>query len=348
MTKKYYNVHDIIKFNIEINSPFEKLFGNTELQYRSFEVNSVDSIDFSIYIGHFNPDTQDCHILDDNYYIKSNYLYVKNDSYKLAKWHLELSGIDGSSLNVKVDGNPFAYMFFSGYIIDFLIHYMLNKKGYTIIHSSGVSTNDKCVLFSARGGGGKTTISLNLVDAGYKFMGDNFIVLNSGSAFSFCSPLNIFNYNLTGLVKKNLSLKENILLTIKNIIYKFTFGYVKLFLKIHPDTILAGGLTKVATINALFLIIPTNQNTFTLKIIEEKALIKHLVWNQQLEFSYFIKYLLAYSYIFPNSDFSLHWNNYEKNLSLNLESVPKYVINVPLKYDSEAINHILEIVKNEI
>ena len=50
----------------------------------------------------------------------------------------------------------------------------------------------------------------------------------------------------------------------------------------------------------------------------------------------FFEYMLAYSFIFPDSQIAMHhWENLKKNLKETLENVPIYEMEIPLEYNDE-------------
>lgn len=348
MIEKYYNIHNIVKFKIvDKNNFFNRLFSDVFVQYKNFESEEIDKPDITIYLGNFTSSNQDCCILDDKYYVREDYLYCKGDSYKLAKWEFEISGFESGNMIACISNNSIGSMFISGNIIDFLIHYKMNEKGYPMVHASCVSKNTHAQLFSARSGGGKTTIALNLLDNGFDFLGDNFITLHENNVLSFLSPLNIFTYNLTPIIKGNFGVKSRIVLSFKNLLYKVTMGYVKIFTKINVKDIFMEKIIDKSQLEAMFIIIPKEK--FQIGRIGKDELIEHLVMNQKLDSPYFLKYILEYSYMFPESKLANHWNRYKDILGRNLsDDILFYKVEVPQRYDREVFGKILEVIENGI
>jgi len=347
LIEKFYNVNNIIKFKIINNLGFlDKYFDNLVIQYKNFESTNIDNFDFTVYIGRFTPSNERCYILDDNYYIKNNYFYCKNDMYKTAKWSFEIKNFESGNMEARISSNVFGRFFISGFLIDFLIHYKMTEKGYPFIHASGVSKGNSAFLFVGRSGSGKTSIALNFVERGFYYLGDNFIILHKGHALSFLSPLNIFTYNLSPIIRKNIK-NKNLILKIKSLVYKLTLGYVKIFTKINVHDIFPDSIIKQSKIKSIFLILPKKE--LNIKKIEKNELIDHIVMNQKLEFQYFINYLLEYSYMFPDSKFSEnHWKKYREMLKNNLnDDISIYRVEVPQSYDQSIFDEIAKLVENE-
>ncbi|WP_206203429.1 hypothetical protein, partial [Thermococcus sp. GR7] len=128
--------------------------------------------------------------------------------YKLLKWAIEIKNFEKMNdkpIEVNLTISPsilrlfnMSYTLLEGFIVDAFIHYVLTEKGYNLLHASCVAKDDRGIAFIARGGGGKTTLSLNLLRSGFRFVSDNFTILLSNSKVKgFVEPLNIFTYNLS-------------------------------------------------------------------------------------------------------------------------------------------------------
>ena len=77
-------------------------------------------------------------------------------------------------------------------------------------------------------------------------------------------------------------------------------------------------------------------------------MINHLVMNQKLDSLSFLKYMLEYSYTFPDSKLATHWNRYRANLRKNIgEGIPTYKIEVPRKYDKDVFERSMEAMEVE-
>lgn len=341
-----YNIHDIITFEVIDKRKYaaKKIdtFYNQFKYYREFS-NSKNT-DFIINISNFDPQNEECQILDGKYYVKDNYIYCKDEK-KLSKWRIELSNWDKSPTTINISTNIFGNISVLTNFTDFLIHLKMAEKGYPLIHSSGVLIDNRGIAFAARSSGGKTTIATNLMERGFKYFGDNFIVLNSSQIYNFLSPLNLYTYNLTPLIRKNLTFRKKTSIFAKQALYIVSRRYLKLSTKLNLFEILPDQVINQGKLDILFLIIP--KTNFSINKLDKKELIKHLVYNQQIEFMHmpFLNYIYAYSYVFPDSTIGNHWKIYENSLRDAIgDKVKIYKIEVPLKYNSSIIEEIFKFV----
>jgi hypothetical protein len=342
--EKYYSIHDIVNFKIVNNAPFLSRilpFWDTEL--RVFESERKLDPDFTIYLGRFSPQNSNCYILDDRFYIKEDYLFC-SDSYKYARWELRMSGLEGAGLEVHISANPFAWLLLPDLIINPLIWFKLNEKGYAIVHGSGVVKEDRAYIFTGRGAAGKTTIALNLLERGFRLLGDHFVVLNGDAVFSFLSPLHIADFNLTASLRKRMKSRQKVIFWLNQISQKVTglqFGT-----KIGPKTMFPGLTEDKARLRSVFVLLP--RNGFKAEQISKEEFIACMIANQKLESIPFIKYMMEYSYLFPRSNMATHWVRYEENLIRSLsEAKVLYRLEVPPRYDNGTLNNIFEVLQNE-
>jgi len=340
--EKSYSIHDIVTFKIINKDNFlNRLLSNIDLEYKNFESEGVDNPDFTIYLGDFIPSNRECAILDNEYYVKEDYFYCK-DSYKIAKWEFEMSGFEKGNIKVQISANPFASVMISGFIIDPLIIFKMNEKGYPIVHGSCVSKEGHAYLFTAQGGGGKTSTALYSVEKGFNFLGDNYVILDKGYVLSFLSPLNTFFFNLAPIVRKNMGIRNKAKLYSIDLLYKVTG--LGMATKINVKSLFPDSLANKSKQDSVFLLMPKEK--FGIVEIDKEELIGYMVANMKLDSFPFIKYMLEYSYMFPESKMATHWDRYEENLRRNLsDPVTIYRVEVPQKYDINTFEEIWRVIQ---
>lgn len=338
-----YNIHNILTFKIvDENRVLNKIFDTIKIEYKNFESQELKKPDFTIYLGKFTPSNQDCFMLDNKYYVKEDYFYCK-DSHKIAKWEFEMSGFETDELIVRISANPFASMVISGFLIDPLILLKMNENGRPIVHGSCVSKDGHAYLFTAQGGSGKTSTALYSVERGFDFLGDNFIILDKGYALSFLSPLNIFSFNLVPIVKKNMDIKSKAEFYFKVLLHRM--GGPRVVTKINVNSVFPDTLDDESELESIFLLLPKEK--FKIVEMDKNELIHHMVANMKLDSFPFIKYMMEYSFMFPESKMATHWQRYEENLRKNLNDYSSiYRVEVPQKYDMKTFEGILRVIQN--
>lgn len=341
----HYSVHDVVRFKIVEKTGFLKRYlSGTEIQYKNFEADRSDDLDFVVRLGEFTPRNTDCIVLDDKYYIKRDYIFCEEDSYKLAKWKFEISGFESGNMRVSVSSNLSGSFFVSGFIIDSLLRFKLETMGYSVVHASCVSKDGRAIALSSQSGGGKTRIALHLVENEYDFLGDNFLIIKNGRALSFLSPLNVFTYNLSPSIKSSFGFRQNMVLHLKDLVFRASSSRVKIFTKVNPKSVFSQAIVDESELRCVIVLNP--RKDFSTKKISKRELVDRLVNNQKSEFVPFSKYMLEYSYKFDEGIFSDFWHICEENLIKNLpDNLRMLEVEVPPLYDGALLNNILEVIE---
>lgn len=346
---KSFNIHGLVKFRIIYSDNLIKLhFNRVFNEYNYFLSETLENYDFVVVFENFVPTTENSIILEDGkYIIKQNYIYIE-DSYKSAKWRLEIQNFeDNQPTIVRISSNILGSLFVTSWIVDFIIRWKLDTKGYPMVHGSCVAKNGNAFLFPARSGAGKTTVALHLVEKGYSFLGDDFLILCNNEILCFPSMLNIFMYNLTPLIYANLSFYKKISLHIKNLIYKLSFGYAKFLTPVDLTKIIPDRISEKARLKSICILLSSDR--FEVKALTKEECIKYLLFNNKLDSFPFHKYIMEYAYVFPESNLAKYWHMHERNLKNSIDdNIPMYLVKVPRKYDSSTFEKLSKIIEESI
>ena len=342
-----YAIHDLIKIQIKNSTGFLRIFfDTTSRQFQNFVSDNNFPYHFTVEIGPFSRGNKSCTVIDDTYHIADDYIYFK-DRRKLSEWEVEISEIEKSP-KAKIATNFVGNITAPLNIVEFLIQYCLLKKGIPVIHASGVSQEGKCVVFPARSGGGKTTVALSLLDKGFSYLSDNYIILDKGTAKNYLSPLNIFTYNRLPIIEKALSKKQRLSMFFKKGLYTITKGHFKIFEKINPRNIFNDLIANNSPVCLICLLEVNNTSIngqLSSKRIAKDKLIKKLRYNMELDLLPFSKCIYSYGYVFPNRTFSSFWEMYEQTLERNLPRDASFIsIEVPPTWHENSIDKIVELI----
>ncbi len=344
-----YNIHNILKIQIILNKKF-RFFNYINIEHRFFEVENLNNPDIILNIGKFEPSNKDCYIVDNKYYIKNNYFYC-NDSAGKTRWEVEIFGFESGdtiiNLNIKIPGirNLFPILSAHNIFLGPLIDYKLSRNGYFLLHSAGLSKNNKAYLLAGMGGAFKTTLAMDFVrKAGFDFLGDERVILHEKDVWSYPVGLLSFGYRCKYLPTEK---KRNFLDKINLIRYNMN-NYYHLS---HVNVNTVG----VSKLSALFFIGKhSERKSITLNHFDFDKAIYKLVINNKIEmnqsympnlmgisYNPYFKYMLAYSFIFPKGPVAMHWDNLLCNLRRALENVPLYDIELPIEYGDRIFKDIL-------
>ena len=112
----------------------------------------------------------------------------------------------------------------------------------------------------------------------------------------------------------------------------------------NPKEIFPNQIIDKSKLDAVFLLVPKEK--FGAEKTDRGVVINNLFINQKMESFPFLKYLLEYAYVFPESSIATHWEKCKENLVKNLgEGVDLYRVDVPKRYDTGTFEKILEVVE---
>jgi len=104
-------------------------------------------------------------------------------------------------------------------LVEPLIYWKGLHQGFILAHSASVDLDGRGTLISAVGGGGKTTLSLRLVNQGYGFLGDDLaFVTPDGRILAYPRPLHLFTYVTRQLDFLRLRPKTVLVIRLKDVI----------------------------------------------------------------------------------------------------------------------------------
>jgi len=225
-----------------------------------------------------------------------------------------------------------------------MIFLKLFEKGYFMTHSGGICSNKNVILFPGRGGSFKTSLIMDFLrNAEYSYLGDDWVILQNDTVFSFPAHFSIFNYIFSSKKGEDLSFLDRIL-------------FISTFWR--PTSRLKNiAITDQGKLKGIVFIERTTGDTISTKKISGKEAIEKLIENNYLELNSksdtfagfslgpFYTYLTAYSYIFPDSTLSSMWNQWHDNLVSIVNNAACLILYLPNKYTDDIFQNIKKIVE---
>lgn len=346
MIEKDYSIHNIITIRVkDYRNKISRSISLFEKDYHYFLVppNTIQSPDIIIELGNFSPRSGGKIVENDIYYINDDYLFG-SFKYKIAKYSFEVSNFNKESEPVilRINPNLFANRVIHEQVIDFITHFLMNLKGYPTLHASAISKNGKAIVFTGPGGAGKTSFSLFGLKNGFKFMGDDRLILNNGTVFSFpeCVGFHRENINyVSNILKKSDKLK----LFLNDFINFVSRGFLGSCIYLKANDIFSERIEHSSKIKTMIFIQPGSR--FQMSKIDSNKAIEQLYVNQLYENRRFLKHIYNYSTIFPNNKLERSPDDYYNNLKINIpEDLEAYEVRITPN-DYTRINEWLE---NEI
>lgn len=342
-----FKIHDFVTFEIiDLRPNFQRQTSDIKSRYQALQIpyHKDCTPDLIVELGRFSPDIKDCYILDEEYYVRRDYLFHRKEVYKLGSFYqFDYSQLEGNRVRLRINANLTGYPFVAGRIIDFFLFYLLAQKGYSLIHASAVARRGEVFAFSGRGGDGKTTIAISAVqNENYSFLGDNFIICKDGNVYSFISDINIFGYNLNPFIWEKFSSRERTAFHLWGFVFKLTGGYIKIFSTVNPMQLFQNQIIDCGSMHTLVSLL--GGNAFSVRAIDRNLIVKRTVSNMKLEFYSFVRHTEIFACIFPDSFLAQTWNHYENTLLINLtEGIAYYEATIPRRLTEENIDQIFRL-----
>jgi hypothetical protein len=336
-----YNIHGLLGFRIIGNDAKTLRYIDTE--YGLFRVSKLTNPDLTVIIGKFKPKVRGCFIINSKYHIRKNFFYCR-DSYKVAKWIVQIEGLESKRTVVRFDGNIFSPFFLCLYIIEPLLRLKMAKRGFTFLHASGVSDGKTATIFAACKGVGKTLTMINLIRKGGIFLSDDFIILSrNGTVYSYPVAVHLFGHNLKQcpFLLSKLSVRDKMMIMLKNLIYILTRGYAQFQHSIKIQDIFASAkIGSSYPLKTLVFLIKTKKAKIEIKKIPLQKLIKQLMAVIKFNTFYFSDYLMAYTYLFQKGRAAKYWQDVRNNLKKALKGKQLVQIELPERYTSASFKRI--------
>ena len=334
----HYNIHDIVRFQI-IGERGRDWLRDLNLPFSYFEVAAeTANPDITLKIGKFTPSNQDCYLVDHQYYIKENYFYCK-DGEGRARWEVEISGFESGNTVVNFDGGVFGSQqifmperLSQNLLLMPLIGYKLCEKGSFLVHSAAIAKDGQAYLLAGRGGAAKTDLALDFVrKKGFQFLGDDGVIIYRDKVLSFPISLGLVDYRLHRRVNASLEGFYDRIRAIGHLWKGVDCGSMP--------------LARESRLKAVFFMVKTSGTTINKVELDSKEAAGKIAKAANLEAvispspmvmpagsGRYLKYMLAYSFVFPDSRIAKYWSDLEQRLAPVLTAIPVYEIRIQKDY----------------
>lgn len=341
-----YNIHDIVRFQIIRNRKRDWL-RDLNLPFSYFEVEKETAKpDITLNIGKFTPSNQNCYLVDHKYYIKENYFYCKDEEGR-ARWEVEIYGFEDGDTAINFDGRVFGFhqifipeLLPQNLFLMPLIGYKLSKKQCFLVHSAAIAKDGQAYLLAGRGGAFKTALALDFVrQKGFQFLGDDGVIICQDNVLTFPISLGLVSYKLRYPEKGGLEGFYDRISAIRHLRKGVDYDSIP--------------LAQQSRLKAIFFIVKTNKQIVDKAEVDSKQAVSKLAKATNLEAvispcpmvmpagsGRYLKYMLAYSFVFPNSQIAKYWSHLEERVAHVLTATPVYEIKIPQDYTPAVFNEV--------
>jgi len=300
-------------------------------------VNNVYEPDFVIKYGEFKPYTEGSIFIDDKYFIKEGYLFLK-DRYGKCSWDIQIKNFELPKKKVNINATYkgfrkcIKYSSMKNIFVRSLISLHLISRNSALIHASAVCSDGKAFLFVGMPGVFKTSIVMEFIrNYGCEYLGEENTVIKDGVAYPF--PLNIksFEYKLKYFDNENPSSKFQKLQLIKHVLYGKNLNNVP--------------ISKPYKIAEVFLLKKGDSFSITKTELNDNILADFLK-NEKMEIgvtpthmlsgvkeNHFGEYINAYTAVVKKSWLSDIWVNLENIIVDSYRNASIFSVSVPANFN---------------
>ncbi len=297
-------------------------------------------IDVDIAPFDISPPDDACWI--DRRFIVGKDYFACEDTSKILWWKVEIRGWESSDkpTRVRIDRNIFGTAALGSRITDCLIRYKLCLRKAPAIHCCGtVSQSGEGYILSGRSGVGKSTIAMQLLDRGFRLLGDNWVLVHAGQAKSFHLPINIHDYNVSDQFYRRLPARLRFDLWWKTRVRKVSLGYLKKATHVTLKDLFPEWMAEQAPLKRVFTF--SQGSEFSIGLMDRDSGLKRLVANDMMDRDAYHRYMLAYATVYPNGPIADHWQTLLESLSVAIPETVEFVdVVVPRRVTVEHIDEI--------
>jgi len=356
-----YNIHDFVTIKITINNVSKVNKNDLNFPYSYFETReSIKNPDIELIIGEFQPkfdEVDEVYVIDHKYYIGEDYIFGK-DTGPFSRWMFEIEGIKNfgkGPIKIKYygkimtpEGLLFPYLLPQDILLRPIVELVLLSKGLLTFHAAGI-VRSKGFLLIGRGESFKTSIAMDLVRRyNFKLLGDERVIVDPSNMRMFSLPIHVATFNF----KKERLKNERFSGLAGKIMY---IKFLKTLLNNNPN-MKSKYITNVAPLDHVVLLQKRYNNIepYFYKIKQKEIAKSKIFVNNILELvkshtfmindhgHHFYKYLLAYSYVYPDNKLNKIIHSQELLLSRMLDRIieTSYLV-LPPRYGSKCSETIL-------
>jgi hypothetical protein len=324
-----FRFHDFL--HLRINHGSGALMGPLLSRYAAYRTESGGTPDLAVNIGPFAADTAGAFKVDDRIWVKDGYLACEQ-RYKIARWRLEIRGLESDRTEINIDANMPARVVIAGETVPAMIRYKLARKGAILVHGSAIEKDGRAMVFSGRSGAGKTITSARFMAEGWKHLGDDSCILRQGRVYSFIQPFTIrFTYDVGALFRNPFTTLEKAAIAAKKALSIASLGRINLLTSLAPEKVMGGALGESGSCDRFVLLQGGRVFRAENGIGLEQA-VAQTIANLRFESRELDTYLQAYGHVFPRSFPARFWEEQAADLALSLRTARRHRITVPGDY----------------
>jgi SAM-dependent methyltransferase len=222
---------------------------------------------------------------------------------------------------------------------DFILYYsepFIEWKDKILLHAGAVEKDGEAVILPAGSGVGKTTMTLYFSKLGYKYLADDWVIIDKNKAYPFFKTMHVFDYNLKDkdIAKKVLGLKRfyykpyfwliNVMLNVyNNQTIRFVLHKLKKDFKVDVKDIFGDNLGSISDIKYIYWLTKSEGDEYIVGRDLDKTFAERMSHVIMYEHFHFYKAYEQYASIFGGCDYIENRRHKIKDILSSLKDVYK-------------------------
>jgi len=314
-TDHLFRIHDFLTMRLRDTIGIrERLLIDPLRGYLHYNVPDVprDTLDLDVEIGPLTiVPPADARLINRKFWVAPDY-FACADTYKVLSWKVEIRGWDSGRVRLRIEPGGLGTVALGSRLIDCTVRYLLALKGAPVVHCCGVVIGGRASLLSGRSGVGKSTLAMQLVGLGAALLGDNWVGIHNGQAWSFHTPVSVHDYNVARNIYERMPTGQRLDMWGKAFLRRVSLGYLK---KSTPIALRQLFPEIVAEHAPLHTVLTFSQGPhFAISPLNRSVAIRRLVANDMMDREAYYRYMQVYAAVFPDGLAAAHWRRLGENL----------------------------------
>jgi len=267
----------------------------------------------------------------------------------LAKFAYDID-IQSEQIKINVAGNNVGIPIAHHMLLHTSLRWLTARQNSVLLHSGAVAKNGKSILFSGKGGAGKTTMTSLILssDKGWDIHADDYVFLNDQKTKTYVTRAHLYRDLLRWVpaIKNKLTFKERIALQFFGLIRESTNEFIKWPVRLQFDRLWPNiSITDTASPAGLLLLARENIREPSLdKISELDSVVQELVEMNFFEARHFISLVKAAG-LYSEAWYQQWFEHERSNLYSFFNNVPLFKLTLPKRSTDQSNDRILSMIE---
>jgi len=271
-----------------------------------------------------------------------------------ARWTYSLS-LDQDKITIHATGNRFALPMVHHMLVHPSIRLLCSRRGMLLLHGSATARDGGSVIFTGRGGTGKTTTSSILLsdnDAGWQMHADDYVFINPGEGtYAYLTRAHLYSdlLKIVPSVSKRLSILEHIQIALYGSVRELSRDQIKWPVRIPLERLWPERtFCQTASLTAILVLERSNKGSdIEIVPLADDLIVDDMLSMNFYEARHFINLVAPFEGISWPENWLDDWRESEREALIRIVNQTK-IYNMRIPLDQKRARETEEILRREI